>query len=160
MAGAVPVVSGVAERGALDRLATASALHGRGVHEQQIIVETGALTGEHLHQPLQCLSEATSALEVSGLPGQSGKQVAQALGRDREEASVRWDTHDRLRDAERHDLRVCDATSGVLGSFGQEIVSRHENGSEQQVEVGVHRGPLWSAMLQSRGCPVVCVGMS
>jgi hypothetical protein len=32
-----------------------------------------------------------------------------------------------------------------FGFSGQEIVSRHVNGSEQQVEVGVHRGPLRSA---------------
>jgi len=30
---------------------------------------------------------------------------------------------------------------GVLGCFGQEIVSGAENSDQQQVEVGVHRGP-------------------
>ena len=30
---------------------------------------------------------------------------------------------------------------GVPGSLGQEIVGRDEHGREQQVEVGVHRGP-------------------
>jgi hypothetical protein len=75
--------------------------------------------------------------------------VGQPLARDREEPPIGRYPHDRLGNAKSDDLRVCDATSGVLGSFGQEIVSRHENGSKQQVEVGVHRGPLWSAMLQS-----------
>jgi len=37
---------------------------------------------------------------------------------------------------------LCDASSGVPRPHGQEIVSRDINGSEQQVEVGVHRGPL------------------
>jgi len=34
-------------------------------------------------------------------------------------------------------------------SFRQEIVGRDEHGREQQVEVGVHRGPLGSAMPMS-----------
>ena len=64
------------------------------------------------------------------------------LGGDRQEPPVRRYAHDRLGDTQRHDLRVCDASPGVLRLLGQEIVSRHINGSEQQVEVGVHRGPL------------------
>jgi hypothetical protein len=40
-------------------------------------------------------------------------------------------------------------TPGVLGLLRQEIVSRHVNGNEQQVEVGVHRGPLGSALCLS-----------
>ena len=48
----------------------------------------------------------------------------------------------RLRDAQRDDLRVGDHAPGVLGRLGQEIVGRAENGNQQQVEVGVHRGPL------------------
>jgi hypothetical protein len=35
------------------------------------------------------------------------------------------------------------------GFSGQEIVGRHINGSEQQVEVGVHRGPLRSTVCLS-----------
>lgn len=71
------------------------------------------------------------------------------LCRDDQESPIRRYAHDRLGDAERHDLRVCDASPGVLSSLRQEIVGRDVNGSEQQVEVGVHRGPLRSAMLQS-----------
>jgi hypothetical protein len=43
------------------------------------------------------------------------------------------------------------AAAGALHGRGvdQEIVSRHVNGGEQQVEVGVHRGPLRSAMVAS-----------
>ena len=47
MAGAVAVVSGVTQRRALDRLAAAGALHRRGVHEQQIVIEPRALAREH-----------------------------------------------------------------------------------------------------------------
>ena len=43
MTGAIPVISGVAERGALDRLAATSALNGRGVHEQQVVIETASV---------------------------------------------------------------------------------------------------------------------
>jgi hypothetical protein len=48
----------------------------------------------------------------------------------------------RLGDAERYDFRVCDDPLGVPRPLAQEIVSRHVNGNQQQVEVGVHRGPL------------------
>jgi hypothetical protein len=72
--------------------------------------------------------------------------VSEALGRDREEPSIRRDPHDRLRHAQRDDLRVCDPSSGVVLPLGQEIVGRDEHGREQQVEVGVHRGPHRSAM--------------
>jgi hypothetical protein len=99
-------------------------------------------TSEHLDQPLKRVREPAAALEVARLARDLRKQVAQMLGRDREEPTVRWYAHDRLRDAERDDLRVCDASLGVLRPIGQEIVSRDINGSQQQVEVGVHRGPL------------------
>jgi hypothetical protein len=68
------------------------------------------------------------------------------LASNAHEPPVRRDSHDRLGHAQRDDLGVCDASPGVPRLLGQEIVSRHVNGSEQQVEVGVHRGPLWSAM--------------
>jgi hypothetical protein len=64
------------------------------------------------------------------------------LGGDRQKPPVRRYAHDRLRDTQRHDLRVCDASLGVLGLLRQEIVGRDINGNQQQVEVGVHRGPL------------------
>jgi hypothetical protein len=60
---------------------------------------------------------------------------------DREELAVGGDVHDRLRDGERDDLRVRHAAPGVRLAPRQEIVGRGEHGSEQQVEVGEHRGP-------------------
>jgi len=68
--------------------------------------------------------------------------MTQVLVSDRQKAPVRRDAHDRLGDAQRHDLRVCDASLGVLSPLRQEIVGRDVNGNQQQVEVGVHRGPL------------------
>jgi hypothetical protein len=149
VAGAVPVVGGVGESRALDCLAASGALHRRGVHEQQIVFDSGGLAGEYAHQPLQRVRQTPTALEITSLPGDPREQVAQMLRRDRQEPPVGRDPHDRLRDAERDDLRVCDASLGVLRLLGQEIVSRDINGSEQQVEVGVHRGPFRSAMHQS-----------
>src|ERR1700685_3528116 len=90
----------------------------------------------------------SSELVVEG-DGCCEAEQALQLGSDRQKPAVGRDSHDRLGDAERDDLRVCDASLGVPRPLGQEIVSRDINGSEQQVEVGVHRGPLWSAMLQS-----------
>jgi hypothetical protein len=72
--------------------------------------------------------------------------MPKVLAGHREEPPIRRDPHDRLGDAQRDDLRVCDPTSGVLRALGQEIVGRDINGGEQQVEVGVHRGPFRSAM--------------
>jgi hypothetical protein len=146
---AVAIVGGLGERRALDGLAAASALHGGRVDEQKVVFEARALAGEDTHQPLDRLGQTPAALEVTGLGGQRGEQVAKSLGGDRQEAPVRRYAHDRLRDAQRHDLRVCDASLGVLHPVGQEIVGRDVNGSEQQVEVGVHRGPLRSAMPDS-----------
>ena len=40
-------------------------------------------------------------------------------------------------------------SGGVVLPLRQEIVGGAEHRGEQQVEVGVHRGPLWSAMLMS-----------
>jgi hypothetical protein len=76
----------------------------------------------------------------AGLPRQLRKQVAQALVGHGEEAAVGGKTHDRLGHAERDDLRVCDPATGVPWLLRQEIVRRAENGGEEQVEVGVHRG--------------------
>src|ERR1017187_5207427 len=85
VAGAIPIVSGVSERRALDGLATASALHRCGIHEQQIVIEPGALAGEDLHQPLQRVREPAAALEVAGLGWEPRKQMSQPLGSDRQE---------------------------------------------------------------------------
>ena len=72
--------------------------------------------------------------------------MAQAFARDRQEPPIGRDSHDRLSDAEGDDLCVCDPAGSVLLPFRQEIVGCDEHGREQQVEVGVHRGPFRSAM--------------
>jgi hypothetical protein len=68
--------------------------------------------------------------------------MRKALGCNRQETRIGRDTHDRLRNTERYDLRVGHASPGVLRSRRQEIVSGAEHRYQQQVEVGKHRGPL------------------
>jgi hypothetical protein len=67
--------------------------------------------------------------------------VPEPLGRDREEALIRRDPHDRLGHAQRDELRIGHPSPGVPGPTGQEIVSGAEHRYQQQVEVGEHRGP-------------------
>jgi len=74
------------------------------------------------------------------LLGQLGKQVAKSLVSDPQKAPVRRDPHDRLRDTERNQLRVCDPPASVSRLLRQEIVRRAINGNAESVEVGVHRG--------------------
>src|SRR3954454_21775275 len=47
----------------------------------------------------------------------------------------------RLGDAQRDDLLIGDPSTRVLGPLGQEIVDGAVNSDQQQIEVGVHRGP-------------------
>jgi len=144
--GTPAVIRCVAQRGATDRFAALRARDGRAVDEQQIVVKARALAGEDAEQPLQRVDAAAATLEVAGLLRQLGKQVPKPLARDGEKPAIRWDAHDRLRDAQRDDLRVCDSSGGVRLSVWQEIVGGAEHRREQQVEVGVHRGPHRSAM--------------
>jgi hypothetical protein len=67
--------------------------------------------------------------------------MRQPTGRHGEELAIGGDVHDRLGDGERDDLRIGHAAPGVSPPPRQEIVGRGEHGSEQQVEVGEHRGP-------------------
>jgi hypothetical protein len=69
------------------------------------------------------------------------EQVHQLLARDAHEAPIGGDTHQRLRDQQRDDLRVGQAAPGVLLAARQKIVGGAEPHREQQVEVGEHRGP-------------------
>jgi hypothetical protein len=80
----------------------------------------------------------------AGLERQLREQASQSSSGDREELAVGGDPHHRLRDAEGGDLRIGQASAGVLPPLGQEIVCGAEHRSEQQVEVGEHRGPLGS----------------
>ena len=68
--------------------------------------------------------------------------MSKTLPRDLDEAPVAGDTHDRLSNAKRDDLRICDHPTGVPWRFRQEIVRRAINGDAESVEVGVHRGLL------------------
>src|SRR5436305_1397149 len=68
---------------------------------------------------------------------------------DLEEAAVAGDPHDRVRDAERDDLRVCDDPTGVPCRFRQEIVRRAIDGDAEGVEVGVHRDLLVDGVLST-----------
>ena len=146
VAGAPAVISGVRQRRTLHSLTGARALNGRRIDQQQTVGKAWALAGEHAHQPLQALGQPAATFEVSRLTWQLGKQVTQPLASDRQEPPVRRDTHDRLRDTKGDDLRVGHSSLRVLGALGQEIVGRHINGREQQVEVGVHRDSSGSAM--------------
>jgi hypothetical protein len=71
------------------------------------------------------------------------------LGGYLQEAPVGGYRHDRLRDTERHDFCVCDASPGVPRPLRREIVSRHVNGNQQQSRSASIEAPLRSAILQS-----------
>jgi hypothetical protein len=79
---------------------------------------------------------------VPGLFRQLREQVVEPPRCDGQELPVDVDARDRLGNSKRHDLRIGHGSFGVLGLLGQEIVSGDEHRSEQQVEVGEHRGPL------------------
>jgi hypothetical protein len=139
---AVPVVGGVCELGPADGLDRAGAFNWGGVDDQQIVLPARAVAGKLGDQRLDDVRQTLTALEIAGLLRQPRKQVREPVGRDGEEASIRRDPEQRLRDAQRDDLRIGDPSPGVLRRLGQEIVGRAEHGYEQQVEVGEHRGPL------------------
>jgi hypothetical protein len=60
---------------------------------------------------------------------------------DRQELIIRTAIEHRLSDAERDDLRIGDPSPRVGGPDRQEIVNGAVNSDQQQIEVGVHRGP-------------------
>src|SRR3954454_25256526 len=142
VAAAVAVVDGVGERTAAYRLDAAGTLHRGRVDDQQVVIEARAEFGELPDQRLDHLRQALAALPVAGPLRQPREQVREPPGRHRQETLVGRDSHHRLRDAERDDLRIGDPSPGVLGPIGQEIVGGAEHRYQQQVEVGEHRGPL------------------
>jgi hypothetical protein len=88
------------------------------------------------------VGQTAATLEIRGLGRDDREQVGKSLPRDLEEPPIARDPHDRLGNAERDDLRVCDHATGVPWRFGQEIVSSAINHGAEKVEVGVHRGLL------------------
>jgi hypothetical protein len=78
----------------------------------------------------------------SRLLGQLRKQPPQRAGGQAQETVIGRHAHDRLGNSQRDDLRVGHPSPRVLGPLGQEIVGGAEHRSEEQVEVGEHRGPL------------------
>jgi hypothetical protein len=73
--------------------------------------------------------------------GQPREQVRQPVGGHRQELLIGAAIEHRLGEAQRDDLRVGDPSPGVGGPDRQEIVDRAVNSDQQQIEVGVHRGP-------------------
>jgi hypothetical protein len=140
---AVAVAAGIGELRSADGLQRAPALHRGRVEQHHGVRMTGAVGGEDADQPLDRLGQPASALVEAGLEGELREQPSQPPPGDREELAVGGDPHHRLGDAEGGDLRVGQAPTGVLLPFGQEIVGGAEHRSEQQVEVGEHRGPPW-----------------
>jgi len=79
----------------------------------------GTVAGEGADQPLDRLGQAPAALVEAGLVGQLLEQGAQSPLCDGKELAVGGDIHHRLGDAEGGDLRVGQASTGVLLPFGQ-----------------------------------------
>src|ERR1035441_156761 len=148
VAGAIPVVSGVGERvgetggtTALDGLAAASTLHRRGVDQQKIVIEPGAVARELADQRFDRPGQAQPALMKRGPLGQGREQVAKLAASSPQEPFIARHTHHRLGYTERDDLRVRDPSPRVSWPDRQEIIGRAVNSDQQQIEVGVHRGP-------------------
>jgi len=141
VAGTPAVVGGVGQRAAAGRLDRSPAFHRGGVHEKQVILTAGGVLGELGDQLLDDVRQALTALDVSRPLGQPREQVPKADRRGRCELLVRADAQQLLSDRQRDDFGVGHHSSGVRRPHGQEIVGGAEHRNEQQVEVGVHRGP-------------------
>jgi hypothetical protein len=107
-------------------------------------VEARAVAGEDRDQRLDRVREPLAALVVAGPLGQQREQMHEPLVGDGKKPLVGGDPHNRLRDAERDDLRIGQDPSAVARPPGQEIIGNAEHRNQQQVEVGEHRGPLGS----------------
>ncbi|HYN49421.1 MAG TPA: hypothetical protein VES62_00730 [Thermoleophilaceae bacterium] len=99
------------------------------------------MAGELADQRLDRVAQALAALDVSGALGQMREQVPQTSGSAGPELLVRADAQQLLGDGECDDLGIGQHPPSVLGLHRQEIVSGAQHRYEQQVEVGVHRGP-------------------
>jgi hypothetical protein len=76
--------------------------------------------------------------------------VNKLLCRYAREPVITWDSHDRLRDRERDNLRVGQHPPCVSWPSGQEIISGAEHRYQQQVEVGEHRGSFLESAVTER----------
>jgi hypothetical protein len=92
-------------------------------------------------QRLDDCRQAQPALVIGAALGQHREQVRKPPAADRQKLLVRAAVEHRLGDAQRDDLRIADPSPGVGGPDRQEIVDGAINSDQQQIEVGVHRGP-------------------
>ena len=99
------------------------------------------MTGELGDQRLDDRAQAQPALVERAALRQVREQMPQTMAGNGKELLVRAAVEHGLGDAQRDDLRVGDPSSRVDGLRGQEIVNGAVNSDQQQIEVGVHRGP-------------------
>jgi hypothetical protein len=142
VASRVAVAADLGERRAACRFQRTTALDRRGVKQDDIVGVSGRSLREHPDKPLDRLGQAPSPFVQSILRRQAGKQMPQLPLRRPQEAPIRRDPHQHLRDTERNDLRVGELSPCVRRPSGQEVVGRAVDTDQQQVEVGVHRGLL------------------
>ncbi len=107
-------------------------------------MEAGTVACELTDQRLDRVGEPLPSLVIARAARQPRKQMRETFARRLDEPLVGGDPQQRLRDAERHDLRVGHHPTGVRLASRKEIVGTAVNRDQQQVEVGEHRGPLGS----------------
>lgn len=141
VAGAVPVVADVGKGRAKSRLPASRALNRRRVDEQEIVGETGALLGKDEKEPVKDGTETAPALEVGGLRGKFGEEMAKAAAGRSQKAAVGGNTHDGLSHAQGDDLGIRGLATGISSRLWQKVIGCAINDSAEGVEVGVvHRG--------------------
>jgi len=101
------------------------------------------------NQCLDRVGQALATLDVARPFGQPRKQMPKPPGSAGTELLVRVHAQQLLGDGQRDDLSVGHHPPGVLSWLGQKIVGGAEHRNEQQVEVGVHRGPHRSSVRDS-----------
>jgi hypothetical protein len=144
VARAVAGVGRVSELAAAGRLDTSRARHRRRVDQDEIVAITRRLAREHPGHLLDRVAQPLTALYVPAPLRRQREQLREPLARGVQEPSVGGDPHDRLRDRQGDDPRVGQGPPDVLRWTRQEAVGATEHCNQQQVEVGVHRGPLGS----------------
>jgi hypothetical protein len=140
VAGAIPVVTEVGKSRTQRRLPAPCALDRRGVDEQEVVSETGALLAEYNQEPVKNGSQTTPTFEVAGLIRDVGKEMGKRALRPSKEPPVGWLPHDGLGHREGDALSIGRLAAGVSLPLWQKIIGRAINKSAEGVEVGVHRG--------------------